>query len=483
MYKVSRDREIDPSQLYGQFRLAPVATLPDHLDWPTQECRGWRLETHPALPVSRLCATEGGHIGWVLGFCITDRGELAPPEVVVDPRDIAREGGGPMLGGRYIVVLLTPEIQRLYPDGAGSLAAVYADDAPIVSSTLAFISGPAYPWDDELGSQLNIAETGLWYPAGLTARRGVRRLLPNHFLDLANWSLHRFWPNGPRTPSSDSSATVAAIIRRVRFIFEAVASRFPLQLSLTAGRDSRILLACARPLLDKTTFFTATDGTGVEGHLPRRLAKRFNLKHRHLALRQSDPTQRAAWDAITGWSIGGDIAEIYTTFGALDPGKALLPGVAGEVGRANYGARVLDWRAPVSTAELLDVLRMPQAPRLVAALQAWRDEIGGCDNATLFDLLYIEQRVGAWAGPQHYGCDRYVACHITPFVDPQVLRLMLDLPWDFRYQEKFADEVCRQAWPELLEFPFNKLVGLPRQIARMRSKLKRVAQWGSSAHP
>jgi hypothetical protein len=471
--------EFDTSLLHGQFRLSRSTAAP-RLDWPAHTCRGWALQTHPTLRVTRLCDEKDDHIGWILGFCITAEGTISPPQITLQAADIAAAGQrlSASLGGRYVLVLLSSELQRLYVDAAGSLALVYAQDAPIIASTPTLIAGSAYPWDEELQSALDIARTGLWYPAGLTPKRGVRRLLPNHFLDLTSWTEHRFWPNGEvRVPSSDTSATVSAVIQRLRFILGSVAQRFPLQLSLTAGRDSRMLLACAKPFLDKTTFFTLTDGTDVEGRLSARLAKRFKLQYQRLPPRHSDASQRNTWDLITGACVGGNIAEVYTTFATLGATKALLPGVAGEIGRANYGDRVPDWQAPIATAALLHALRVPATPRLLAAMQSWRDTIGVCDNGTLFDLLYIEQRVGAWAGPQHYGCDRYVACHFTPFTDHQVLRLLLDLPWQFRYQEKLADEVCRQAWPALLDYPFNEDVGFARHIAGIRRNLQRATRW------
>ena len=55
---------------------------------------------------------------------------------------------------------------------------------------------------------------------------GVRRLLPNHYLDLANHHVHRFWPSEEARVSTASSAaeSCTALLRGV-----VDASRAPLQ--------------------------------------------------------------------------------------------------------------------------------------------------------------------------------------------------------------------------------------------------------------
>ena len=95
------------------------------------------------------------------------------------------------------------------------------------------------------------------YPLNLTPRKNVWRLLPNHFLDLRQWEAVRHWPKAEILPVGDTDQAVTQVVERVRLHMKALVAKKPVLLRLTAGQDSRVLLACARPLAQHMTFFTA----------------------------------------------------------------------------------------------------------------------------------------------------------------------------------------------------------------------------------
>src|SRR4029077_6543503 len=82
-----------------------------------------------------------------------------------------------------------------------------------------------------------------------------RCLLPNHSLDLHRWTIRRFWPRKARgrLPLKEAAEKGA---KQLRALTLAASRRFPLSLPLTAGRDSRALLAAARDVAKEVHFFT-----------------------------------------------------------------------------------------------------------------------------------------------------------------------------------------------------------------------------------
>ena len=83
------------------------------------------------------------------------------------------------------------------------------------------------------------------YPAGLTPRHGIDRLLPNHYLDLGKWQPVRHWPKDPLAASCSTEDAIAEISMIVKRQIRAVVTTTPTYLMLTAGKDSWMLL-CLR---------------------------------------------------------------------------------------------------------------------------------------------------------------------------------------------------------------------------------------------
>lgn len=467
------DTPLQPSALAGQFVLTQEqARVP--AGWATRQASGWTLATHPALPVAEIAAPEQARAGWLVGYPIAGD-ELGPPAWRLPPGALASaaalEQALAELGGRFVAIVLAGPLARLYLDACGSLAAVYSTQAPVVASTPSLIGGREHAWDDELARFLQMPASGRWYPFGLTPRRNVERLLPNHYLDLASWSAHRHWA-GPAIEAGEQPvpALVETIVSRTQRNIAAAAQRYPLHLSLTAGRDSRMLLACARAQTERIVFFTFTRGRDTaDAQIARTLARRHQLAHRQLRLETAQPAELAAWLERTGRCVSGEIWKIHPTLRHLDRERALLPGMAGEVARAYL------WRAGdhanqrLEPAELLARCHLPANEPMLLRARAWLDELAGLSAYTILDLLYLEQRLGCWGGPQQYGGDGYSACQLFPLAHREIFAAMLALPPEYRRENQLALDICRLAWPELLDLPFNQFSGwqrYPRRVAK-----------------
>lgn len=465
------DRLPQPSTLAGQFVLTQEqARVP--AGWATRQQAGWLLATHPALPVIEIATPEHAHAGWLIGHPIVGD-ELGPPAFRL-PREAlasaaALENALAELGGRFVAIVLASSLARLYLDACGSLSAVYSTQARVVASTPSLIDDRDHAWDHELARFLQMPASGRWYPFGLTPKRHVERLLPNHYLDLASWKAQRHWA-GPPADEQPVRALVEVIAARTQRNIAAAARRYPLHLSLTAGRDSRMLLACAREQTERIVFFTFTRGRDTaDAQIARTLARRHRLAHRQLRIESAQPDELAAWLDRTGRCVSGEIWKIHPTLRRLDRERALLPGMAGEVARAYL------WRATdraerqLDPAELLVRCHLPANEQLLLRAQAWLAELEHLSSYTILDLLYIEQRLGCWGGPQQYGGDGYSACQLFPLAHREIFAAMLALPPEYRRGNQLALDICQLAWPELLLLPFNQFAGwqrYPRQLAK-----------------
>jgi hypothetical protein len=285
--------------LIGQFIACKSEThVPD--GWRVRQSGEWLLASQLKLPAIEMRASDGLQIGWLLGYPIDQDGQLRSSSSAI--RIDARVADGPAsferslytLGGRFAALYLTPDSPRVYLEPCGAMAAVFCPELGIAASSTNLIPYSATTQlNHKLIRVIGTPERDGWYPFGLTPRHGIERLLPNHFLDLSTWAPVRHWPNpGALAITRNTSSAVAEIASILERQIAAVASAGPLYLALTAGKHTRMLLACARNHLDRITCFTIPVQTAygvLDQDIARRMAQRFGFAYR--ALEWEEPTK------------------------------------------------------------------------------------------------------------------------------------------------------------------------------------------------
>jgi hypothetical protein len=441
------DLQPDFTHYRGQFVLAKDEWhVPS--GWTRIPAFSWHLAVND-LPVRQLVDKSGRDVGLCIGHPIGEG--LADRLQISDAEDFYDR-----MGGAFILLLEG----RLMLDPCGTLPAVFHTDDRIVASTPTLIP-TAHQWDRSLMAALNFPQSGLWFPFAVTSRTKVRRLLPNHTLDLECWSVNRHWPTPDTDLSirSDTQTGVARILETMAGTLRHAAHQHRLAFTLTAGRDSRMVLASAREEASQTTFETfAQPQETVDAHIATRLAARVGLKHRLLPVQQASEAEMTAWLYRTGHAIAGEIWRIHKTLDQLDPDRVLVVGVGGEVGRGHLWAKSDRNDRPIAPAELLKRISMPAHPALLEAAGRWMEPLAHRGTFALLDLLYVEQRLGCWAAPSRFGNVRS-RFEFTPFNHRRVVTAMLRLPHAYRYTNQLPVDVCRLAWPALLDLPFNRLTG------------------------
>jgi hypothetical protein len=465
----------------GQFACSQrTDALPD--GGRTESLRGWTLARCASLPARNVVDAAGAHVGWLLGWPIDADGLCSPAALTVPALAGIPSFSGTLestvsrLAGRFAVIVLSDGLRRVYLDPCGQLGVVYNSAERTIASSLILAvrePAPARP----LAAAMNIPAQDNWYPFGLTPDRHVRRLLPNHFLDLHSFETCRHWRGDEaRGAGSDIDALVAAIASRLRSNVESLAREQPLLIPLTAGRDSRMLLAAARRVLDRTAFFTTElpdDTARRDCRVARRSARRFGLCHAVLDWQTPSGAELEEWQVRTGRCVAGRTWREVRTRRQCDSTRLVLPGLCGEIGRSYYWRRGDAAADGLSADALLQRLRLPHAEPLVENAAAWLRDFTGANVADTVDHAYIEQRLGCWAGPSHYG-HVHNACTL-PLSDRAIVSATLRLPYAYRAARSLAADVVRLLWPELLRIPFNRDAALVHWPLTAMSRLRRWA--------
>jgi len=366
-------------------------------------------------------------------------------------------------------------------DPHASLPAVYSTSEQTVASTPTLI-GSDLDWDEQLMNELGYPEKIFWLPSGLTFKKNVRRLQANHTISLSDWRVSRHWPT-PETDLSidtDTKSAVERIIKNIQRTISATAKKVPLCLTITGGMDSRVVLACARNEVPNTKFITFANPhpyAKTDLVIAERMAKLVGLNHQFLPILEGSPEELRQWQYITGRSVAGEIWKISKTLTQLDPERVLMSGQSGEVHRGNYWRPGDTFDRKISATELVQRFKMPLHPVLIKATEEWLAETEYLNTFNMLDLVHIEQRMSCWGSIQGFG-NITSAFELSPLGSRVVFQSMMRLPHKYRKRQQLPYDICRTAWPELMQLPFNEYPGIygyfRGKYRKMKKKIKRM---------
>jgi hypothetical protein len=495
---------VPTSELYRQWCLTRDRSMAP-ADWQHDTYEGWHLATHPLVHRCNLVAIDGTFLGWVLDplAWLGHGGDHVPTTTVALPvradaeiidveralygRDARGTSDGTGLAGSWVAVVLHRHIRRVYLGASHSV--MFAPEQRCVTTSHNLI--PDVTRDQALSEAFDCMATQGYFPFGLTAFTGIHRLLPNHWLDLETFESNRHWPLSPPSPLPNSDAAVPAMLRYAQRLIAVIVTRYPrLQVFLSAGRDSRAVLAMLREhvrtggdVLLATSYGSDIDSR-TDRDAARALARIAGLPHT-VNRRRSNPdvSTKAAHRGFV--RIGEAVASrnLWSAQERIQPFTATtrfnIAGMGGETARAVYWdlATLPDRLSPI---ELVRRLRMPATARVHAAAESWLCGLprGWRESpADALDLAYVEQRMGCWQAPQTYvypgtdnpgGLGRLAA---SPMAETFCYEMMLRLPQGYRASRRLQEDLVAYAWPELLAVPFN----MPGRLLRTEHWLRRAA--------
>jgi hypothetical protein len=492
--------------LYHQFILSdePVAV---EGEWVSHLLGGFHLHSHSTLPVVRILDSNGLHIGFVLGWPIDPTGKIVGTDLelgfeIGGSRGIDSRGNRESdleeyvynFGGRFAFIFLTRGLKRLYLDAVGSLAAVYCHRRKRVASTLTLLvqdeqEHPIFSRsiDEFPGDRIN-----QYWPGGLTPDPVIRRVLPNHFLDLTGWNSVRHYPNSAVEPYSaeDMPGQIHEITRIVRRNLLAIVEHSSnTQIAITAGYDTRLLLACAKDFFDHIQYFTF-DYRGTRSfrdhfadlHVGKLLAEAYGLRHKVIPVEEEVPREvEVDYMLRTGFSgHPGKAKDFYLACKQnLDLSGALVTGFAPA---SHPTPPPLDATHGITPSGLLRWMRLPETDHMQEAMQDWLSGLEEWPIHTKLDLAVHENRRAAWASAHAYGAAPF-SMNVFALNHRAIYDISLRVPAEYRVEKKKMQWYCiKRAWPELLSAPINRYAGpiswywqARRHLKRVRAKLKAFA--------
>jgi hypothetical protein len=303
----------------------------------------------------------------------------------------------------------------------------------------------------------------------------VYHLLPNKYLNCATATPIRFWPVN-RIKKQTLGQVVPIISNNLQGIIVSANNRFKLLLAVSAGWDSRVLLAASKGVINDCYCFIQKFDSMSKSHpdidIPNKLSKKlkFNFNVRE-AINYSED-----FESILIKSVDIPQSEnkrvLYYDFFSEFKDEVNISGVVGELCRSRYGDK-----REVSAKKLAAIFGRDDSIYAVQMAQNWLDEIESNNveetGVSIWDLFYWEQFIGNWGVAGQASSDIAIE-EFFPFNCRNIIELSYGLD-DLSYENSpLFLALINHMWPEALSEPVNPKSKLEKCITIGKAFLRKI---------
>ncbi len=425
---------------------------------------GLWLSYCPTLSV-QMCTDANGSLWWLLGLAVSSAKVGEAPQAAIARTPTAHI---PTLysewSGRW--VLLGQD--QLHLDASGLLGCFYGVDSNQnywISSSPALLASILYPDNaPEVDARTLVYEQGIsWFPPPQSRFLGIRRVLVSQTLQLSTGQVSPRSLMPPIDPDRRYDENLQILqTNLITTLKNLAALGEALWLGLTAGYDSRLMLAlCWQAEIDVTLFTRISPRTAVADRvIPSELAQVCGFPHRiirskgyfpernslvdmhsagHVSRGDAEPFIKGIRDGMAGIAFGGHGFAVASGFSNL---RSLPPQMAS---------------SDIAARQIATVLREPVTSTALVGLQEWVDWARQYPQEHLDwrDRIFIEQRQAGWLSSKEQVYD------LTPLQRFPILNsasnyaTLLSFPEHQRLNSLLQEELIRRVMPKLLNYPFN----------------------------
>lgn len=390
------------------------------------------------------------------------------------------------LGGRWVLVYQAGEDIRVFHDAGGLRQVCFAPDnrtgrtwcasQPDLLAEAADLSldPAAVAYIDRQAAR----DPEYWWPGNRMPYQHASALLPNHALCMHAGDSERYWPwEGFQRKSIDEART--SLADKLSGILKSAANRSKLALGLSAGWDSRLLLAASRGIIDDISIYSVRPWTMADDHhdvlIPGKLADQLKFEHVRIDHpKRTNPEFDALFYQHTYRPHQRFAASVQAEFDAFQYSRMAVIGNLSEVARLPYRNIKKDLEDP-NGESLAKYIGMSDSEFASRALAEWIPSIESRQGFKVLDLFYWEQRIGRWLAANCVEFDLGWKDILVPF---NIRSLLTDLlACDQTHRDNLKPHLYREAiddlWPEVLQQPVNPKPR-PGLKTRIKKRLKRL---------
>jgi hypothetical protein len=355
------------------------------------------------------------------------------------------------LGGTYAVIHFSKTELKIFTDPSGMMGVYFSENG---AATSPILLGPLSK-DEQVSNDFPFHLGNDWYTGMITPYFGIKKLIPNCFIDLLKGKVSRFWPNSDLFERNykEPKEILATLVELLKGMMTGVLSRGTVLCSITGGQDSRVNLAASKNNWSEISFFTLRGGPVKQEDIKIAsiLSKTTGITHNFY-----DVTATPLWLDILYNEIGADESigarrDIAGTCLQLE-GKNIIHvnGNLGALCKSYYWHNNAPKTFKVSS--LVANFSKPGESTL-NGIREWLDTLPPLDPSVLYNLFYLEQRGGRWISAGE-NCSRLFYESFTPFNSRQIFALINALPHELQSSGQLLKILTHQLAPELSTVPY-----------------------------
>lgn len=397
------------------------------------------------------------------------------------------------LGGRWALVAATSSRSIIFHDALGLRQIVYSNiehmDAlwvmsqPGIAQHLFDLDMHADAIEFLDSADVRLRQEYRW-PLTATAFRKISRLLPNHYLNLDTGHSTRYWPN-KELAKIELDAGLELLHQQLTGLMEALSHRQDFVIGMTAGLDSRLLLAACKNLQGKFSATTIRQAHMKEPHeditVTTRLMEKLGISHK---LVKSSPIVSPGFSKAFKENVYLSHVHYEPDAYAILKGflreKVVVTGSGSEVGRLPNRNDYLPGQKVFSAIELAEQQNMDNSDFAIKQIEKWLNETRNTHDVHLLDIFSWEQAHGVWLASTQIEFDIAWREIFTPYNCRDLLVTLLRI--DEKYRQQAENQVynmlIERMWPALLQVPVNpdsakKKSGKNNRIKIVKKNIKR----------
>jgi hypothetical protein len=468
--------EFEVERFRRQFFIS-ARTLNDFPGWRCIEIHAnTYLYTHPDLNCVELCNSDVAI--YVLGYCLIP--DSVGSDNAADITSIVAHNSTQdeliqafhKVCGRYVVIAKGQNDFFAFADALSSRTLFYTVDcnnSAILASDLNLFKYVALPaivksTDPEV---VNFYERDFVKYGSANSWVGddslfvdVYKVLPNKVLDINKRSVSRFWPRQPLAKNTKEyvAATVSAYLRGV---LRSASERQDLSIAITAGYDSRVVVAASYAVKEKVHYFVDQHEDMNDQHVDLVIGKQvadaigvaYSINRQSKNSASVPDAFRNHYFANTFYATENRLSTIY--FYYKNYSNYLNVSGVGEIGRTYYGRDIF----PVTGERLAFKNEYRRVPFVIDAASRWLVEAEPfCKEFKInpLTLFFWENDVGNWGSVGK--CESDIAFdEFNPFNSYYVYELLLSVPHeDMTYADnKVFNLMIDMLCPSISGIPIN----------------------------
>ncbi len=433
------------------------------------------LSVHPDLEITQS-QCESLQVT-LLGFVVNPFAPIQSNQEILDEiisksksfEDVLKNADS--LGGRWIIIYQDLLTVKLFHDPCGQRQVYYyqsldcilaGSDPAIINYFTKLQKDTSAHIQQYVNSPMFNKNENAWVGSN-TIYLNVNHLMPNYYLNFKLSRAYRFWPNKP-LEKFDLDKAVELAVEILRGSLHAVNFRYKLALAVTAGWDSRVLLAASKQIHSDIHYFVSVMGNEkknfpdvlIPSRLFHQLGLPFNIQKCDIEI---DPEFKDLLKKNVAMARVELPKATYIYKYHLDfKGMLNVNGNASEIAKT-----IIRPPFPIKVTgdsfAKLKYIGYGGITYVASQLQDWIDEVTelcALYNLNIFDMLYWEQRMGNWGA--HYPAELDISMdQFSPFNNRLLLMILLSVDEKYRRYPNYTlySKIIEKLWPEILSQPIN----------------------------